>query len=83
MAKDPLGEVGCPYTVRGFDYDWVGLLWLKDLVWRKDRWTVDLDHVHESGVSGYSGDARREVRTAVGPANQELLKRVKQAYRIC
>ena len=83
MEKDPLAEVGCPYTVRGFDYDWVGVLWLKDLVWRKDRWTVDLDHVHESGVSGTLGDARREVLNGtVGPAHQELLKRVKQAYRI-
>jgi hypothetical protein len=83
MAMDPLAEVGCPYTIRGFDYDWVGVLWLKDLVWRSDHWTVGLDHVHESGVSGTLADARREVSNGTeGPASQELLKRVKQAYRI-
>lgn len=83
MEKDPLAEIGCPYTIRGFDYDWVGVLWLKDLVWRKDRWTVDLDHVHESGVKDTQRDARREaLKGTIGPAHQELLKRVKQAYRI-
>jgi hypothetical protein len=47
-AADPLSEVGCPYVVRGFDFDYVGLLWLNDLVWRGDRWRVQLEHVHES-----------------------------------
>jgi len=83
MEEDPLAEVGCPYTIRGFDYDWVAVLWLKDLVWRNDRWTVQLDHVHESGVSGTLADARHEaLKGTIGPAHQELLKRVKQAYRI-
>ncbi|HVZ18792.1 MAG TPA: DNA/RNA helicase domain-containing protein, partial [Terriglobales bacterium] len=30
IANDPLCEVGCPYAVRGFDYDYVGVLWLND-----------------------------------------------------
>ncbi len=30
MAQDPLSEVGCPHVVRGFDYDWVGVLWLRE-----------------------------------------------------
>ena len=41
MADDPLCEVGCPYAVRGFDYDYVGVLWLEDLVWRNGRWEVN------------------------------------------
>ena len=83
MAEDPLAEVGCPYVVRGFDYDWVGLLWLKDLVWRKNRWIVNLEQVFETGISGTLAAARRErLRGFVGPAHAELLKRTAQAYRI-
>jgi uncharacterized protein len=28
MHSDALAEVGCPYVVRGFDYDYLGVLWL-------------------------------------------------------
>ena len=31
ISSDPLCEVGCTYAVRGFDYDYVGILWLNDL----------------------------------------------------
>lgn len=48
MAENPLCEVGCPYVVRGFDYDYIGLLWLEDLVWRKDRWMINVDHALET-----------------------------------
>jgi len=34
MHEDPLCEVGCPYAVRGFDFDYVGVVWLGDLRWR-------------------------------------------------
>jgi hypothetical protein len=83
MGKDPLSEVGCPYVVRGFDYDWVGILWLLDLVWRHGHWTVDLDHIHETGVKGTLQEARRERERRIdGPAHAELVRRVAQAYRI-
>jgi hypothetical protein len=83
MASDPLCEVGCPYVVRGFDFDWIGLLWLRDLVWRQDRWVVDLDHVYESGVQGTLDEARRERKNGIeGPGYRELLRRTQQAYRI-
>lgn len=48
MYNDPLCEVGCPYVIRGFDYDFLGVLWLNDLVWRTDRWQADVRHVHET-----------------------------------
>lgn len=38
MHADPLSEVGCPYVVRGFDFDYIGLLWLGDLKWRGGSW---------------------------------------------
>ena len=81
MALDPLCEVGCPYAVRGFDYDYVGILWLEDLQWRNGRWSLNLDSIHESGVSNLVNRARNE-REASGPHHRELTNRVTQAYRI-
>ncbi|WP_419191163.1 DNA/RNA helicase domain-containing protein [Saltatorellus ferox] len=80
MAKEPLGEVGCPYVVRGFDFDYIGLLWLEDLVWREDRWVIQLDHVHESAWKKTKSEAKKE--KAPGPATAELLQRLQRGYRI-
>lgn len=83
IAKDPLCEVGCPYAVRGFDYDYVGIVWLDDLLWRSGRWQVNPVKVHESGVSTLTNAGRREQRSGnERPASGELLERVRQAYRI-
>lgn len=81
MNQDPLCEIGCPYVVRGFDFDYVGLLWLEDLVWRKDSWLVQPEHVHETGIKRLIGAARKE-SDPDGPAHKRLLKPVQQAYRI-
>jgi hypothetical protein len=81
MHNDPLCEVGCPYVVRGFDFDYVGLLWMEDLVWRTDRWQVMPEHVHERGVKRLITAARRE-QNPFGPAHESLLQTVHQAYRI-
>jgi hypothetical protein len=80
MADDPLGEVGCPYVVRGFDFDYIGLLWLSDLVWREDRWRVQIAHVHESAWRKSTAVARRE--RGEGPRTAELLNRLARGYRI-
>jgi hypothetical protein len=80
MAHDPLSEVGCPYAVRGFDYDYVGILWLDDLVWRGSRWQVNTASVHESGIMSLVNRARHE--PSPGSAYRELSIRVAQAYRI-
>lgn len=83
VAKDPLCEVGCPYAVRGFDYDYVGILWLDDLVWRGSRWKVNPDVIEESGFEGLTNEARREAKMAQGgQATLELSGRAAQAYRI-
>ncbi len=81
MHEDPLCEVGCPYAVRGFDFDYVGVVWLGDLKWRDGGWTVDLNQVHESGLIGHL----RRARASRSPDNvvvKALLEKVKQAYRI-
>lgn len=83
MAEDPLCEVGCPYVVRGFDYDYVGILWLDDFVWRGGRWSVNLGALHETGVANLTNRARRELASGgEGPAFSELRRRTAQAYRI-
>jgi hypothetical protein len=42
-ATDPAGfeQVGCVYTAQGFEYDWNGVIFGPDLVWREDRWTAN------------------------------------------
>lgn len=83
MAEDPLCEVGCPYVVRGFDYDYVGILWLSDLIWCEDRWVAQPDHVHESAWKNTLAGARREQRAGLeGPAIEELIVRLQRAYRV-
>jgi DUF2075 family protein len=81
MFDDPLCEVGCPYTVRGFDFDYVGLLWLSDLVNRDGVWIVNPEHVHETGLTPSLGRLKKAV-TQDGPAYTSLLKSVQQYYRI-
>lgn len=60
MAEDPLCEVGCPYVVRGFDYDYIGLLWLEDLVWRKDRWVINAEYAVETAQISVRSEALKE-----------------------
>lgn len=81
MHDDPLCEVGCPYVVRGFDYSYLGVLWLKDLVRRGERWEFDADHIHESGLTLTKARARKE-RNRDGEESQILLRRLQQVYRI-
>jgi uncharacterized protein len=81
IATDPLCEVGCPYAIRGFDYDYVGVLWLDDLLWQHDHWEINLDAVHESGITDLVRRASRE-KTQTGLATREVLERTVQAYRI-
>jgi DUF2075 family protein len=80
MHADPLCEVGCPYAVRGFDFDSVGVLWLSDLVWRGGHWLADPALVHDTGLDRSASAARRE--RYHGPAHDKLRAALAQAYRI-
>jgi hypothetical protein len=83
MHADPLSEVGSPVAIRGFDFDYLGILWLDDLRWRNGRWVVDLSHVHESGIRTLVQRARRAGPTAeVRARRQKVLEKVCQVYRI-
>jgi hypothetical protein len=81
MHEDPLCEVGCPYAVRGFDFDYIGLLWLSDLKWTGAGWTTDPAYVFERGISRTVSRATAEGACG-GPAHAELLRAVLEAYRI-
>jgi len=80
IASDPLCEVGCPYAVRGFDYDYVGIIWLEDLKWTDNGWKVQPKFVHESGLTNLASAARQE--SPPGPKAAALRESVAQAYRI-
>lgn len=80
IAKDPLCEVGCPYAVRGFDYDYVGIIWLEDLTWNGREWVVQPKFVHESGLRNLAQAARHE--SPPGACSSALRERVAKAYRI-
>lgn len=83
MHDDPLCEVGCPYAVRGFDWDYVGLLWFSDLIFKEEyqRWFANPIHVHETGFSTLTSRAKRE-KALDGPDHLNLLEAVAQCYRI-
>jgi DUF2075 family protein len=80
MHDDPLCEVGCPYAVRGFDFDYVGVLWLRDLTYRGDQWRGDPAHVYETGLSRTLGLVTQQ--RGDGPARAALRDALAQAYRI-
>ncbi len=83
MQEDPLCEVGCPYVVRGFDYDYLGVLWLKDLVWRENKWMSNLDSIYESAWNITLGRARKESRKGIiGKETEEIIKNLQKGYRI-
>jgi DUF2075 family protein len=83
IHDDPLCEVGCTYAVRGFDFDYLGLLWLDDLLWREGKWIARLANVHESGISSLVRQARAEGPLApAGPKGANVIEKLRQAYRI-
>lgn len=51
-ASDPAGfdQVGCIYTAQGFEYDYSGVIFGPDLVWRTDRWVARREYSHDNQV---------------------------------
>ncbi len=60
MHDDPLCEIGCPYVVRGFDYDYIGILCLGDLVRRNNHWWINWENVKETHVKFALAKAKKE-----------------------
>lgn len=58
-AYDPrgVGQVGCIYTAQGFEFDYVGVIFGHDLVYRHDKgWVGQKEHSKDRVVRG-AGDA--------------------------
>lgn len=55
-AIDPKGfdQIGCVYTAQGFEYDWNGVIFGPDLVWRSGRWEGNLAGSKDPAMRGVS-----------------------------
>lgn len=70
-ATDPhgFGQVGCVYTAQGFEYDWNGVIFGDDLVWRDGSW-----------VSRPDRSADRQVARRASP--EEFHRLVRHVYKV-
>jgi hypothetical protein len=57
-AIDPKGfdQIGCVYTAQGFEYDWNGVIFGPDLVWRSGAWTSNISGSKDPAMRGVSID---------------------------
>jgi DUF2075 family protein len=53
---DYYSQVGSIYSVQGFEFDYIGVIFGEDLLWRKDNWQGDIkkskDHVFKRELKG-------------------------------
>jgi uncharacterized protein len=70
-ASDPGGmeQVGCVYTAQGFEFDYVGVIWGPDIVYRFDN-------------SGWIGDKTASHDGKVKPSRDRFAELVKNTYRV-
>ena len=66
--SDQLSEVGCIYSVQGFEFDYVGVIWGEDLVWRKDKWVAQPQKSYDKEIKRMN--------------SEEALILLKNAYRV-
>ena len=73
-ASDPRGidQVGCVYTAQGFEYDFAGVIWGRDLVWRPRKGWI--------GRPEYSHDT--VVKRAANKDPARFTELVKHTYRV-
>jgi hypothetical protein len=57
-AIDPKGfdQIGCVYTAQGFEYDWNGVIFGPDLVWRSGAWSGNISGSKDPAMRGVSID---------------------------
>jgi hypothetical protein len=71
-VTNQLGEVGCIYSVQGFEFDYVGVIWGSDLVWRDNRWVAQPE-------KSFDSEMRRGKRLI---SEETALPLLKNAYRV-
>jgi DUF2075 family protein len=66
-------EIGCIYSAQGFEFDYVGVIFGKDLRWdpESNTWVIDLQ---ESRDQGFKNGLRRDDELA--------LEKLKHIYRV-
>jgi hypothetical protein len=62
------GQVGCIYSIQGFEFDRVGVVWGSDLVWRNGEWVGQKKASKDGGLRRATGD--------------QVTRLVKHAYRV-
>jgi uncharacterized protein len=71
-VNNQLTEVGCIYSVQGFEFDYIGVVWGLDLVWRGDRWVAQPEKSFDP-----------EMRRGKKPISEQIaLPLLKNAYRV-
>ena len=70
-ATDPNGinQIGCVYNIQGFELDYVGVIWGKDLVYRFD-------------AGGWVGDKTESADQVVKRSKERFVDLVKNTYRV-
>ena len=73
-ASDPNGieQVGCVYTAQGFEFDYVGVIWGRDLVYRFEEGWVGQPEFSQDSV----------VRRGAKQSPAEFTRLVKHTYRV-
>ncbi len=70
-AMDEIGmnQVGTVYTSQGFEFDYIGIIFGKDLAYWKEKkmWVAKPSYSHDNAVTG---------------GNEQLLKHLKNVYRV-
>ena len=77
-ASDPAGleQVGCVYTAQGFEFDYIGVIWGRDLVYRFDEgWVGQPEFSHDSIVKRSAKRAQARFATLVKHTYRVLLTR--------
>ncbi len=70
-AYDPEGinQIGCIYTAQGFEFDYVGVIFGKDLI-------------HDLDVGGWTGDRSESHDSVVKRSGDQFIELVKNTYRV-
>lgn len=66
MKLDPLSEVGCPYIIRGFDIDHIGIIMMDDIVIRNGEWYINFPKVQETAIKSLRSKALKEQQKLQG-----------------
>ena len=62
-------QVGCIYSTQGFEFDYMGIIFGEDLVWRKDQWVCNPKKNTDPGIKK-------------GLSPEELTDGLRNVYRV-